>query len=188
MWKKHTGSTSLVARIQVLFSSLSQRHPSPFFPEKPCTFSYNWVNRMTSELHCELNASAESARGKKKKEAQILLGSLHSQTVSWNTGEGQAMSRHLYSTWPERDSSVLRAKSSHAALKTESGSSLHKNFQRFGTCISYMLSKPYSSALEVWKQTEEFRVLPPPLLHLNLNPAFSIHPLLQSYKVLISTG
>lgn len=90
-----------------------------------------------------------------KKKAQISLGSLHSETLSWNTGEGQAMVRHLYSTWPERDRSVPRVKSSHAALKTESDSSLHKNFQGFGTCISYMLSKSRSSALEAWKQTEE---------------------------------
>lgn len=124
---------------------------SPFTSEKPCTYP---TGELTAWTVLWAECISRKCQGKKKK-AQISLGSLHSETLSWNTGEGQAMVRHLYSTWPERDRSVPRVKSSHAALKTESDSSLHKNFQGFGTCISYMLSKSRSSALEAWKQTEE---------------------------------
>lgn len=148
MWKKLTSSTSLAG---ALFLTLTKA-PSPFASEKLCTYATGelaaWqVDYTVSWMH------QQKLPGKNK--SPNLLGSLHSETVSWNTGEGHAMARHLYSTWPERDGSVPRAKSSHAALKTESESNLQKNFQGFGTHISYMLSKSHSSASEVWKQTEE---------------------------------
>lgn len=37
-------------------------------------------------------------------------------------------------------------------------------------------------------RAQDFRVLPPPVLHSDLNPVFPIHPLFQHYKVLISAG
>lgn len=140
MCKKHTSSTSLAAS-RCSFPH-SHKGMLTFLLQKPLHLLYRWVNCMTVNYTVSWMHQQKVPGAKKAPKFNLATSTVSFLEHRRRAGYVEAPLR----TWPERDKSVPKAKSSHAALKTESDSSLHKNFQGFGTCISYMLSKSHSSA------------------------------------------
>lgn len=169
-WNNHISFTNLAAWTHVLFMFSLTKASSPSPWEKPHTCP---AHRLTARPmnYTELNTSAENAMEKK---AQIWLGSPHGETVPWNTGEGQAMATHLNSTWPERGSSVPRVKRFSCNFENwVRGQPPEKLPRSWHMHFLYPLKVPVIGprSLETdWGQ--EFRVLPPPVLHSDLNPVF----------------
>lgn len=124
-----------------------------FPPRKALHLPYRWVNSRTDELYCRLNTSVENAIKKKAPKFCLAASTVKQFPGTWEKGRlwrDTFTAPHL-----EETGQCPGLKGSHTALKTESEGSLHKNFQGFGTCISYILWKSQSSALEVWKQTKD---------------------------------
>lgn len=77
MWKKLTSSTSLAGALFLI-----HKGTLTFHLWKALNLPYRWVSCMTGELYCELNASAESARGKK------------SQNFTWQPPQWESFLEH----------------------------------------------------------------------------------------------
>lgn len=156
MCKKHTSSTSLAAS-RCSFPH-SHKGMLTFLLQKPLHLLYRWVNCMTVNYTVSWMHQQKVPGAKKHPN----LTWQPPQSFSWNTGEGQAMSRHLYAPDLKETSQCPRLKALTQLWKLSQTAAFIKTSKdlvhAFLTCFQSLTRQHFKSGNRL-KRRSEFLLL-----------------------------